>query len=221
MTQRATAQIGICGLGTVGQGVWKHLERSRAELEARLGLRIVVRRAAVKNLRKARAVKIPAAVLTADAMAVATDPDIDIVCELIGGTGLAKRVTLAALRRGKIVISANKALIRNSSPSAASTTASINSNTKSRSCISPTLSTTIRSRQPRRCPLRNPPPTNSCVTLRLCRGGVHSARPPRLASAFDFNGEFWVPHPPDFQEDAGLDSAPPKPPPFSSLVELR
>jgi len=111
MSARPIARIGICGLGTVGQGVWKHLARSRAELEARLGMRIEVTRAAVKNRRKVRAVKIPAAKLTTDALVVATDPDIDIVCELIGGTGLARQVTRAALERGKIVISANKALI--------------------------------------------------------------------------------------------------------------
>ncbi len=66
---------------------------------------------AVRERRKARPVRIPAAKLTTDALAVATDPRIDIVCELIGGTGLARQVTLAALKRGKIVISANKALI--------------------------------------------------------------------------------------------------------------
>jgi len=62
-------------------------------------------------LKKKRAVSIPAAKLTTDALAVATDPAVHIVCELIGGTGLAREVTLAALRRGKIVVSANKALL--------------------------------------------------------------------------------------------------------------
>ncbi len=111
MTAVRTLNIGLCGLGTVGQGVWKHFERQRPELEARLGVKIALRRAAVRNLRKVRGVKIPAAKVTTDAMAVATDPAIHIVCELIGGTGIARRVTLAALARGKIVVSANKALI--------------------------------------------------------------------------------------------------------------
>ncbi len=68
-------------------------------------------RAAVRDLKKARAVKIPASKLTTDALAVATDPAVHIVCELIGNTDLAREVTLAALRQGKIVVSANKALL--------------------------------------------------------------------------------------------------------------
>jgi homoserine dehydrogenase len=103
--------IGLCGLGTVGQGVWKHLSRSRATLEARLGVRLVLHRAAVRDLKRKRAVSIPSSKLTTDALAVATDPSVHIVCELIGGTDLAREVTLAALRCGKIVVSANKALL--------------------------------------------------------------------------------------------------------------
>ena len=111
MSERPTIRLGLCGFGTVGQGVWKHLERSRPALESRLGRRLEVTAVAVRDRRKARPVKIPAAKLTTDALAVANDPRIDIVCELIGGTGLARQVTLAALKRGKVVISANKALI--------------------------------------------------------------------------------------------------------------
>ena len=111
MTGARTINIGLCGLGTVGQGVWKHLERARPGLESRLGVGIALRKAAVRDLRKKRGIRIPASKLTSDAMSVATDPRIDIVCELMGGTGLARQVTLAALRRGKVVVSANKALI--------------------------------------------------------------------------------------------------------------
>jgi len=111
MSAPTTINIGLCGLGTVGQGVWKHLSANRAELESRLGVKLNLARAAVRNLRKPRAVKIPARNLCADPLAVATDPSIHIVCELMGGTTLARKVTLAALRRGKIVVSANKALI--------------------------------------------------------------------------------------------------------------
>ncbi len=103
--------IGLCGLGTVGQGVWKHLQGARAELGTRLGRPIVVKRIAVRSLTKARGVRVPASRLTTDALSVATDPQIPIVCELMGGTGIAREVTLAALRQGKAVISANKALI--------------------------------------------------------------------------------------------------------------
>ncbi len=106
-----TIRIGLCGLGTVGQGVWKHLSANRSALEARLGVRIELAKAAVRDPRKVRTVNVPAGKLVADPLAIATDPSIDIVCELMGGTGLAKEVTLAALNRGKVVVSANKALL--------------------------------------------------------------------------------------------------------------
>lgn len=111
MSAPTTINIGLCGFGTVGQGVWKHLSVNRAELEARLGVKLNLARVAVRDLKKARAVKIPASKVCADPLAVATDPKIHIVCELMGGTTLARKVTLAALRAGKIVVSANKALI--------------------------------------------------------------------------------------------------------------
>jgi homoserine dehydrogenase len=111
MSDSMTANIGLCGLGTVGQGVWKHITANRADLEARVGVKLNLARVAVRDLRKQRGVKIPAAKLTDDPLAIANDPAIDIVCELMGGTGLARQVTLTALRHGKIVVSANKALI--------------------------------------------------------------------------------------------------------------
>jgi homoserine dehydrogenase len=111
MTAARTINIGLCGLGTVGQGVWKHFERLRSELDSRLGARVVLQRAAVRTLSKARGVKVPASKLTTDPLSIAVDPGIDIVCELMGGTDTAREVTLAALSRGKIVVSANKALI--------------------------------------------------------------------------------------------------------------
>ena len=106
-----TINIGLCGFGTVGQGVWKHLSANRGELESRLGVKLNLARAAVRDLGKARTVTVPASKLTADPLAIANDPSIHVVCELMGGTTLARQVTLAALRRGKIVVSANKALI--------------------------------------------------------------------------------------------------------------
>ena len=111
MSKPAVINIGFCGLGTVGQGVWKHLSASRGQLEGRLGVRLELSRVAVRHPGKARSVEIPAARLTTDAIAVATDPAVHIVCELIGGTTLAREVTLQALGQGKIVVSANKALI--------------------------------------------------------------------------------------------------------------
>jgi len=96
---------------TVGQGVWKHLSANLASLEARLGVKLELHRASVRDLKKKRSVKVPAARLTTDPLSIANDPEVEIVCELIGGTTLAREVTLAALARGKIVVSANKALL--------------------------------------------------------------------------------------------------------------
>jgi homoserine dehydrogenase len=111
MTPARVINIGLCGFGTVGQGVWKHLENSRGALEQRLNATLAIQRVAVRDRRKKRSVKVPAAKITEDTLSIANDPDIQIVCELIGGTTLAREVTIAALKHGKIVISANKALI--------------------------------------------------------------------------------------------------------------
>ncbi len=111
MSEPVVINIGLCGLGTVGQGVWKHLSANRADLESRLGVSLRLARASVRDLHKVRDVKVAARVLTDDPLAIANDPEIDIVCELMGGTDIAREVTLAALRLGKIVVSANKALI--------------------------------------------------------------------------------------------------------------
>jgi homoserine dehydrogenase len=111
MSESLTFNIGLCGFGTVGQGVWKHLNANRAELESRLGVKLNLARASVRDLKKLRTVKVPARVLTDDPLSIANDPSIHIVCELMGGTTLARQVTLAALKQGKVVVSANKALI--------------------------------------------------------------------------------------------------------------
>jgi homoserine dehydrogenase len=116
MSDSPTVNIGICGLGTVGQGVWKHISRSRQKLESRLGAKLVLKRASVRDLAKKRSVRVGKSKLTTDPMAVATDPSIQIVCELIGGTTLAKEITLAALKLGKTVVSANKALVCDHGP---------------------------------------------------------------------------------------------------------
>lgn len=106
-----TIRIGFVGLGVVGQATWKNLQRRKEILEHRLGVRIELARAAVRDPGKRRGVEIPAALLTDDALAVARDPEIDLVCELMGGTRLAREVTLAALETGKRVVTANKALL--------------------------------------------------------------------------------------------------------------
>ena len=60
MSAPRTIGIGILGFGTVGQGVWKHLHEKQADLESRLGVKLDLRKASVRDLKKKRAVKNPA-----------------------------------------------------------------------------------------------------------------------------------------------------------------
>jgi homoserine dehydrogenase len=103
--------IGIIGGGTVGSGVFHHLEKNGALLESRLGIKIGLRKIAVKTLAKTRPYPIPASLLTTDWAAVVNDPQVHIVIELVGGTSLARTMILTALKLGKPVITANKALL--------------------------------------------------------------------------------------------------------------
>ena len=64
MSEDLIFNIGLCGFGTVGQGVWKHLSANRAELESRLGVKLNLARASVRDVAKKRDVKVPARALT-------------------------------------------------------------------------------------------------------------------------------------------------------------
>lgn len=110
-SSKRTLRIGLLGFGTVGQGVWKHLQADASALEHRLGAKLELVRAAARDLNKPRDVQPGPGQLTDDPFAIVDDPNIDIVCELIGGTGLARELTLRAFQNGKTVVTANKALI--------------------------------------------------------------------------------------------------------------
>jgi homoserine dehydrogenase len=103
--------LGLIGGGTVGGGVFAAWQRNGALLASRLGVRIHLARIAVKALDEPRKVEIPERYLTTDWRAVVNDPKIDMVGELAGGTTVARQMVLAALRLGKPVITANKALL--------------------------------------------------------------------------------------------------------------
>jgi homoserine dehydrogenase len=103
-----TIALGLLGLGNVGQGVVKLLGDNEAALAARLGARLEVRRAAVRDAGRARAVTLPAARLTTDPAAVCADPDVRIVVELMGGEEPARTLLLQAIAAGKHVVTANK-----------------------------------------------------------------------------------------------------------------
>jgi len=111
MTEKRTIRIGLLGFGVVGQGVWKNIENNRLALERRLGARLEITEVVVRDLARRRDVGVPAERLSTDSGRVVDNPGIDIVCELMGGTGLALELTRRALEQGKIVVTANKALI--------------------------------------------------------------------------------------------------------------
>ncbi len=103
--------VGLLGLGNVGAGVVKLLADNAEAIEARLGATVVVRAIAVRELEKARRVEVDSALLTTDVNAVIERDDVEIVCELMGGTTGAKDAVLHAIERGKHVVCANKALL--------------------------------------------------------------------------------------------------------------
>ena len=106
-----TVNIGILGFGTVGQGTWKHLEENGKFWKKILGVEVIPKRASVRSMTKERKVKIPESALTTNSQSIVDDPDIDLICELIGGIEEAKDLTLLAFEKGKSVVTANKALI--------------------------------------------------------------------------------------------------------------
>ncbi|HSF47396.1 MAG TPA: homoserine dehydrogenase [Burkholderiales bacterium] len=105
--------VGLLGIGTVGGGTYRVLARNQEEITRRAGRGIVIKTVADKDLEKARQIVGEASAVTDDAFAVIANPDIDIVIELVGGTGIAKEMVLAAIERGKHVVTANKALLAN------------------------------------------------------------------------------------------------------------
>lgn len=103
--------VGLLGFGNVGTGVVKLLDDNAAAIEARLGARVVMRAIGVRDAQKPRQVDIDPALITTDIDAVIDRDDVDIVCELIGGTDLARTAMMRAIDRGKHVVTANKAAL--------------------------------------------------------------------------------------------------------------
>ena len=104
-------QVGLLGAGTVGSGTFKVLQRNQEEIQRRAGRGICITMVADLDLPRARALVGDAARVVNDARAVISNPEIDIVIELIGGYGIAKTLVLEAIAAGKHVVTANKALL--------------------------------------------------------------------------------------------------------------
>ncbi len=110
MSKYQNIHAALLGIGTVGMGVYKLLERRKKELPYKIGGELNIRRVLVKNLSKERE-GIPEDILTDDFQGILSDPKIQIVIELMGGIEPARTYILEALRAGKHVVTANKDLM--------------------------------------------------------------------------------------------------------------
>jgi homoserine dehydrogenase len=104
-------KIGILGLGTVGCGTLNVLARNREEIARRAGRGIQVVMASARDLNKKRPCVTEGMRLTADPFAIVRNPEVEVVVELIGGYDTAKQLVLEAIKHGKHVVTANKALL--------------------------------------------------------------------------------------------------------------
>ena len=104
-------QVGLLGIGTVGSGTFKVLQRNQNEIQRRAGRAIQITMVADLDTERAKAVVGDAVKVVGDARAVIANPEIDIVIELIGGYGIARTLVLEAIAAGKHVVTANKALL--------------------------------------------------------------------------------------------------------------
>src|SRR3990167_5367740 len=103
--------VGVIGFGTVGAGVIRTLLAKPQFLEKKIGSRLVLKAVCDKELRRKREVGLNPGILTSDVQRIIHNTDIQIVVELIGGIHPAKEFILEAFRRGKHVVTANKALL--------------------------------------------------------------------------------------------------------------
>jgi homoserine dehydrogenase len=106
-----TINLGIIGGGTVGGGVYQALKKNGSLMASRLSVRFRIAGIAVRNPRKKRLPHIPQSLLTKDWKSLVQNPKVNLVVELMGGTTTARTVVLEALKLGKSVVTANKALI--------------------------------------------------------------------------------------------------------------
>ncbi len=116
MIATRTVRLGLLGCGIVGSAFAALIAERAAAIEARTGLRLEITRVAVRSTSRARDVVLDPSVLTHDASSVVSDPDVDIVVELIGGIEPARHLITEALGRGKPVVTANKELLANVGP---------------------------------------------------------------------------------------------------------
>src|SRR3954452_14145871 len=106
----------LLGCGTVGSEVVRLLNRDADDLASRIGRRLEIAGIAVRRPQRPRDLAIDPSLLTADADALVARDDVDVVVEVVGGIEPARSWVLAALRNGKSVVTANKALLPSDGP---------------------------------------------------------------------------------------------------------
>jgi len=111
-----TVGIGMLGAGVVGGSLIRRLVEEHAAIELKTGLDLQLRRVAVRDPAKSRAAELDPGLLTTDATAVIDDPEVGLVVEVMGGLEPAGEMVLRALRAGKPVVTANKALLAERGP---------------------------------------------------------------------------------------------------------
>ena len=103
--------VGIIGLGTIGTGVFKILKQRKSQIKKLYHIDINVKKTCDISEKRKKLLKIPGKNFTKDYKDIIRDKDIDVVIELIGGTGLANTISTEALKNGKHLVTANKALL--------------------------------------------------------------------------------------------------------------
>ncbi|MBI4260791.1 MAG: homoserine dehydrogenase [Actinobacteria bacterium] len=104
-------RVGLLGGGTVGRAVVRLLQDRAEDIAQRAGCRLEVVRVAVRDPERDRGLALPPHAFTSSAEEVVADPDVDVVCELIGGVEPSRTLMLDALSRGKPVVTANKEVL--------------------------------------------------------------------------------------------------------------
>ena len=105
-------KIGLAGFGTVGRGTWELLEKNKKKIEKSSKIKISIVAIADSDASKFENVDIPSAChVYPDAFKLLKDESIDIIIELIGGETIAKEFVISAIRKRKMVVTANKALL--------------------------------------------------------------------------------------------------------------
>lgn len=110
MTNSKNLNVGMLGCGVVGSNVARLLHEDSGDFAARSGATLTLAKVAVKNV-SANRDHVPSSIITDDARSVVNDPSIDIIIEVMGGIEPARELLLTAIKNGKSIVTANKALL--------------------------------------------------------------------------------------------------------------